>query len=182
MARFVSPHRNFSVGVRNARAAYLGPDGKMVPEVSELRANFTPDLRTAEDTALAKSAFTFRGMPIYEDGSPIDPSYRISVFDSEVAKLQEGWTDADEVLAIAALRAAVGSGSCAEVIPVAADRPWNGYDELTDPARIAELALAINADLAQVDQYERENLNRPQVLEAVQAAIAARDETITVSA
>ncbi len=181
MARFVSPHRNFSVGVRNARAAYLGPDGKMVPEVAELRADFTPDLRNAEDTALAKSAFTFRGMPIYEDGSTIDPSFRISVFDTEVAKLQLGWTDADEALAVAALRAAIGSGSCAEVIPVPTDKPWNGYDSV-DPTKIVELALAIDADLTQVAQYERENLNRPQVLDAVEAAIAARDEQITVSA
>lgn len=181
MARFVSPHRNFSVGVRSHRPSYLGQDGKMVPEVPELRADFTPDLRTAEDTALAKSAFTFRGMPIYEDGSEIDPSFRISVFDTEVAKLQNFWTDDDEALVIAALRANQGSG-CIEVIPAAADKPWNGYDELADPDRIVELAIAINADLAQVEQYERENLNRDKVLEAVQAAIAAQDESITVSA
>lgn len=182
MARFVSPHRNFSIGVRNARASYLGPDGKMVPAVEELRADFTPDLRTAEDTALAKSVFVFRGMPIYEDGSPIDPSFRISVFDTEVAKLQNGWSDDDEQLVIAAIRANVGSGSCAEVIPVAAAKPWNGYDGLTDPEKVVELALAIDADLAQVEQYERENLNRPEVVEALQAAAAERDETITVSA
>jgi hypothetical protein len=181
MARFVSPHRNFSVGVHNARASYLGPDGKMVPEVQELRANFTPDLRNSEDTALAKSAFVFRGMPIYEDGSEVDPSYRISVFDSEVAKLQEGWTEDDEALVIAALRATVGQG-CVEVIPAAAAKPWNGYDSLTDADKVVELALAIDADLAQVAQYERENLNRPAVVEALQAAAAERDETITVSA
>lgn len=181
MARFVSPHRNFSVGVRSHRAAYLGPTGKMVPEVPELSAEFTPDLRTAEDTALAKSVFTFRGMPIYEDGSEIDPSFRISVFDSEVAKLQNGWTDEDEEAVIEALRGAVGSG-CVEVIPAKAEKPWNGYDAVSDPDKIVELALAIDADLTQVQQYERENLNRDSVLAAIQDAIATRDETITVSA
>ena len=180
MARFVSPHRNFSVGVRNGRASYLGPNGAMVPEVTELRADFNPDLRTAEDTALAKSTFTFRGMPIYEDGSEIDPSFRVSVFDSEVAKLQNGWTDEDEQAAVAAVRASVGSG-CVEVIPVAATKPWNGYDELVDADRIVELATAINADLSAVAQYERENLARPDVLEALEA-VNAKDETIIVSA
>ena len=45
-----------------------------------------------------------------------------------------------------------------------------------------ELALAIDADLANVAQYERENLNREKVLEAIEAAVASRDETISVSA
>ena len=182
MARFVSPHRNFSVGVRSHKPSYLGPTGKMVPEVPELSAEFTPDLRTAEDTALAKSVFTFRGMPIYEDGSEIDPSFRISVFDSEVAKLQNGWTDEDEALVIEKLRATVGSGGCAEVIPAKAEKPWNGYDAVSDPDKIVELALAIDADLSQVEQYERENLNRDSVLAALQSAVSERDETITVSA
>ena len=182
MSRFVSPHRNFSVGVRSARESYLGPDGKMVPAVAELTANFTPDLRTAEDTALAKSVFTFRGMPIYEDGSDIDPAFRISVFDSEVAKLQNRWTDAEEALVVEALRTAVGSGGCAEVIPEKTPKPWNGYDGLEDADKIVELALAIDADLTQVEMYERENLNRDKVIEALQAAASERDETITVGA
>lgn len=183
MARFVSSHRGYSHGVRPHTEAHLGPDGKMVPEQRELAADFSPDLRTDEDLAFALSNLKFRGLPIFEDGSPVKPSYRVSVFDSEVAKLQNGWTDDEEALVVEALRAKGPIGSMyIEFVPEPAAKPWNGYDELTDADRIVELAKAIDADLVQVAQYERENANRPKVLDAIEAAQAAADEVITVQA
>ncbi len=183
MARFVSPHRNYAHGVRGAREAHLGPDGRMVPETRELLAQFTPDLRTDADITLAKSTFTFRGLAIHENGQHVDPTYRISVFDSEFAKLKEGWTDDEEALVVDTLRNRGPLGQMyVESVPVAAEKPWNGYDELDDAGRIVELAVAIGADLTLVEQYERENEGRPEVLEALKAAIDSADETIIVSA
>ena len=183
MARFVSSHRNYSHGVRNYIASHLGPDGKMVPEQTELQAQFTPDLRTDEDTAVAMAHLQFRGLPIFESGEEVGPFYRISVFDSEVARLQNGWTEDDEALVVKTLRESGPIGAMyVEVVPAKADKPWNGYDELVDAERVVELAVAINADLVSVAQYERENRNRPEVLAALDAAITAAGETITVSA
>ena len=183
MARFVSPHRSYAHGVRSAREAYLGPDGQMVPEVTALEAAFTPDLRTDEDIAIAKSTFKFRGMPIYESGQEVDPTYRISVFDSEVAKLQNGWTDDDEAFVVETLRHNGPIGQMyVEVIPVPAEKPWNGYDELTDADRIVDLAIGIGADLSKVIAYETENANREAVIDALQATLTEADETIIVSA
>jgi hypothetical protein len=183
MARFVSPHRNYRHGVRAAEAAHLGPDGVMVPEVTALAAIFTPDLRTDEDIAVAKSSFTFRGMPIFENGQEVEPIYRIAVFDTEVAKLQNGWTDEDEALVVEELRTRGPIGQMyVEVIPVPAEKPWNGYDELTDADRIVDLATGIGADLSLVMAYEAENQNRETVIDALTAALAEADETITVSA
>jgi hypothetical protein len=183
MARFVSPHRNYSHGIRNHVDAHLGPDGKMVPEQSELSADFSPDLRTDEDTAYALSNLKFRGLPIFEDGTPVQPHYRISVFDSEVAKLQNGWTDEDEALVVEALRTRGPIGTMyVEFVPAPAEKPWNGYDELDDPARIVELANGIDADLVKVIQYEKENKNRPAVLDALETAQSEADEVISVQA
>ena len=183
MARFVSPHRNYSHGVREYLPQRLGPYGDHLPEQKALAADFGPDLRTDEDLNLAKSTFTFRGLPIYENGQPVDPAYRVSIFDSEVAKLQNGWTDEEEALVVDTLRNNGPLGQMyVEVLPVPADKPWNGYDELEDAARIAELAVAINADLAQVILYESQNANRFFVIEALEAAKADADETIIVSA
>lgn len=181
MARFVSPHRNLTVGVRAFKESKLGPDGVMQPEVSELNAEFTPDLRTDEDIAVALSTFVFRGMPIYENGQEVRPHYRISVFDTDVAALQQGWTDEDKALVEYALRDKAGQ-THVEVIPVAADKPWNRYDEMTDADRIVELAVDFGADLTKVLQYEVENQNRADVKEALTAALNAADETIIVSA
>lgn len=183
MARFVSQHRNFSHGIRNAEPAHLGPDGRMVPEVSALDAQFTPDLRTDEDLAFALSTFNFRGLPIFESGKEVGASYRVSVFDTGIAKLQNRWTDADEALVIETLRGSNLNGAAfAELVPEPAAKPWNGYDEIEDAARIMELALAIDADLAKVLQYEQENQNRAEVTAELKHAIAAADETIVVSA
>ena len=183
MARFVSQHRNFSHGVREQKDAHLGPDGKMVPQVTALAVNFNPDLRTDEDLAFALSAFTFKGLPIFESGKEVPAAYRVSVFDSEVAKLQNGWTDADEALVVQTLRGSSMNGTAfAELIPVAAEKPWNGYDEVEDADRILELALAIDADLTKVLQYEAENQNRAEVKSALKETIDAADETIVVSA
>lgn len=183
MARFVSQHRNFVHGVRNPSAPHLGPDGKMVPEVTALAAQFTPDLRNDEDLAFALSTFKFKGLPIYESGKEVGASYRISVFDSEIARMQNGWTEADEAEVVAALRGSSMNGTAfAELIPEPAAKPWNGYDEQEDAARIVELALAIDADLQKVMQYETENRNRPEVVAELKDAIAAADETIVVSA
>ncbi len=183
MARFVSQHRNFNHGVRNQRDAHLGPDGKMVPEVTALAAAFNPDLRNDEDLAFALSTFVFKGLPIYESGKEIGPSYRVSVFDSEIARMQLGWTEADEAEVVAALRRSGMNGTAfAELVPEPAAKPWNGYDEVEDASRILELAVAIDADLSKVLQYEVENQNRPLVTAELKTAIAKADETIIVSA
>jgi len=183
MARFVSSHRAYSHGVRNHVPAHLGPDGKMVPEQHPLQAQFTPDLRTDEDTAVAMAHLQFRGLPIFEDGREIGPFYRISVFDSEVARLQNGWTEEDEALVVETLRTSGPIGSMyVEVVAAKADKPWNGYDDIKEADRIVELAVGISADLQKVVQYERENLARPEVIAALDAAIAEAGEQITVSA
>lgn len=183
MARFVSPHRNYSHGVREEKPQRLGPYGEHLPEQKALIADFGPDLRNDDDLALAKSTFTFRGLPIRENGQTIDPAYRISVFDSEVAKLRLGWTDEEEALVVDTLRNNGPIGQMyVEVLPVAASKPWNGYDELDDAARIVELALGINADIEQVALYEKQNQNRAEVLDALAALDTAASETIIVSA
>jgi hypothetical protein len=183
MARFVSSHRNYSHGIRGHVAAHLGPDGKMVPEQRDLSADFTPDLRNDDDTAFAMSNLKFRGLPIFEDGRPVEPHYRISVFDSEIAKLQNGWTDDEEALVVEGLRTRGPIGQMyVEYVPEPAAKPWNGYDELEDPARIVELAKAIDADFAAVLQYEKENKARGTVIEALEEAQAEADEVISVSA
>lgn len=161
----------------------MGLNGVMLPEVPALEAQFETDWRTDPDIALAKSVFTFRGLAIYENGQPVEPTYRISVFDSELAQLKHGWTDEDTEIVVEALRNEGPIGQMyVEVIPAPADKPWNGYDELDDPARIVELALAIDADLEKVVQYERENLKRAEVVGALKGALDAAGETIIVSA
>lgn len=184
MARFVSQYKNHTVGIRNHSESHLGRDGKMVPEVPGLEAVFEHRLTTASDVEEAKSRLTFKGlMQVEGTEEPYGYGLRVSVFDSEQAQLANGWSDADRILVEEVLRSAHGNGSdFFESIPAPAVKPWKGYDSVTDVDRILELALAIDADLAEVVSYERENKNREDVIAALLAAQAEQDETVIIRA
>ncbi len=90
-------------------------------------------------------------------------------FNSKDAQLQQGWTDEEHDLIVARL---VEQGYL-EVKPVKIAPPWPAYDKLvkqgqrTDAhvaAKIAEKVAEDGYDPAAVAEYERQNLNRPEVL------------------
>jgi hypothetical protein len=184
-ARFASQIQNLIVGVRSERPATdaLDHDGRPVriPAVPALDAVFSHALMTPADAVEAKARMNFIGTVEDEGGRPIDPTYRISVFDLETAALQNGWSEDEARLVVERLREGVGNDFI-ELTPVVASKPWNGYDNESEPERIVELALAIDADLSLVAIYEQENQNRPDVLEAISDALAAGEETTIVHA
>lgn len=183
MPRFVSQQKGHRVIVRNGRESYLGPQGDMVPPVTELVALFTHNLLTRDDAEEAKSRMHIRGTTEDEAGRPIDPAYRLSVFDSEVAQLQNGWTDEETDLVVAKLRSLLNRGDVIEIEPEPVVKPWNGYDAIEEPDRIVELALAVEADLAKVLAYEKANKARPEVIDALRAEIAdGEEESVVVHA
>lgn len=181
MARFVSQYLKYAHGIRSGRPARMGLNGTMEPEVSFLEAQFSHDPVTPKDALVAKSNLKFIAVPEDEAGNEIDPSYRVSVFDSEAAKLANGWSDEEEALVVEKLResADLGNAFC-EVLPDPILAPWPNYDS-TDPDAILGIARQIDADLEQVLAYERENANRPGVVDALAAALEG-EPTVVVRA
>ena len=170
MARFISQYLKFGHGVRDGVPSHMGLNGIMVPDLPALSAEFSHNGITDKDVFIAKATFNFVGIPEDEAGNPIDPSYRVSVFDSEAAKLANGWSDEEEQLVCDALRAHPEYGAAlVEILPEPTEAPWPNYDA-TDPEEIVKVAGLINADLEQALQYERENQARAGVIEALTEA------------
>lgn len=171
MARFVSQYLKFSHGVRDGIPSHMGLDGQMTPTVTRLEAEFSHNGATPKDALVAKGALKFTGVPQDEAGNDIDSSYRISIFDSEAARLANGWSESEEALVVETLR---GSGDYGrafiEVLPEPVEAPWPNYDQ-TDPDEIVKVSGLIDADLELVLAYEKENANRPGVIDALTEAL-----------
>jgi hypothetical protein len=195
MARFVSQYKGYVHGIRDGREPYLGLDGVMVPGRKGLEAAFLHEQMDAEAILIAKKPTSegglanpdpmkppFHGMQENEAGREYDVTPRLALFDSERDQLKYEWTDAERILVEETLRKSSMNGvHFVEVIPAPAERPWRGYDDITDTDRILELATAIDADFSQVIAYEKAHQNRDEVLDALEAA-QAEDETEIVTA
>ncbi len=126
----------------------------------------------------------FHGMQEDESGRPLPIEIRLAVFDSEVAKLANHWSDEVEAEVVEWLRSNPRYGvDFVEVVPAPVGKPWPGYDGVDDPDRIIEIAGDIEADLNAVLRYEKENAKRDWVIAALEREIESLDEAeIVVSA
>jgi hypothetical protein len=171
----VSDHANLRVVVRSARPAMYDDRGNLVRErLPGLAAEFTRGGCPEWAKQIAYETFEFRGLP---DG--VSRDYRLGVFDSFQAQQDNNWSDDDrqEVERKLVERA----GASRDFIIVSKPKipaPWSSYDELTvhgrrTAAHVAEKIVQIVRDTGvnpdSVLQYELENANRPEVVEAVRA-------------
>jgi hypothetical protein len=183
VAQFVSQNQNFRHGVRDEVPEHLGHDGKMVPGVRPLEAAFDRGGLTPEAITEAKAKLSFHGLMEHESGEDLDPVYRMSVFDSEVAQLQNGWTDDERALVENVLRASDENGRAyVEIVPAPAELPWANYDEVEEPEKVIEIAATIGADFDEIIRYELDNQNRDRWLEALREAKATQEEVVIVKA
>lgn len=140
---------------------------------------------TDYERKVARERLSFRGVPTEVDGTPIDPTLtRASAFDTE-------WVPER-------IRPQVESALLSNpdfnrayilVEKVKAAKPWPKYDETRGGGRgvstaqvIAERVSELGLNAEEVIQYERENKNRADVIEALEALGApAEEETLVVA-
>lgn len=142
----------------------------------------------------AEKTMVFQGVAQEMDEvTPVSLQARIGVFDTEVAQQLRGWSDEQREWIEQKL---IGSGDLGSqfilVEQARAPKPWPKYDELRAVGRrtvkdVAEKIAAMTQDLgidpADVVAYERENANRPEVLEALAAVgVEVVEDEITVTA
>lgn len=179
-ARFVSRYGAFSVGIRSAVKEHLGHDGQMVPPQRRLEAQFHRQLVTDDDFAVAVSSFNFPGLPFSEETqSHVSPRYRVSVWDSEWAKANEGYTDSEISLMIEGLRAEVGTDVVELTVPKAGV-PFPTYDECK-PEEILQILKVAGIPAEKAIAYERENLNRADLLRKLEG-VEVDDDAVVVQA
>lgn len=180
-ARFVSRYGKYSVGVSPAVKEHLGHDGEMVPRKRRVDAQFHVSLVTDEDFALALQSFNFPGLPFDEDtNSHVSPRFRVSAWDSESARLNEGLTDDEVARIIEKLRATAGPDHF-EIPAKKAGEPIPNYDDLPVEDILTIVKLA-GIDPEAVAAYESENQNRSELLDILQGVTAGDSDAVVVSA
>jgi len=198
--RFVSDKRGLSITVRSGSAEVRDPATRSItaPAEPDIEAKFSHDLL---DPEAIRQAWTprsqgglanidrrpdgsmpdspFRGIQEDESGKHLPAEIRFSVFDSEIAQLTQGWSDdvRDEVEQTLLAHA---GGDYVLVSPVPTGKPWNGYDDVTDPDDVIKIAALTNSDFASVLTYERENQARTEIIVALAKEIALLGETDVV--
>lgn len=131
----------------------------------------------------ALSTFLFTGLPEDRDTEQhVSPISRLSVFDSEATAKQNGWSQEEHDLVVETLRESPQYGAdFIEVGALKAKAPWNGYDKLSDPLKIAEAVELTGVNVADVIAYERENRARDEVLTLLEDLLdTVEDETSVV--
>lgn len=201
--RFVSHYRNYSYGVEVGKPELRDPFGNLSQQaVPDLEARFSHDLVDEDASRIAKLDRSegglaqvkpdasgrippepFHGMQEDDAGRLLPAEIRFSVFDSEIAQLQNGWTDEQREKVEQKLLSSGRRGSDFQLVErIPAVLPWNNYDAMTDVEKILTVAETIGADLASVFRYESDNQNRTEVLEAITEAQELAGEEIVVSA
>lgn len=162
--RFVSPYERFKIIAKHQDTEVLANGTSRVLAPGFI-AEFSPTDVTDFEREVARKSFSFRGTMTTLGGEPIDPAeHRISTFDSNVIQ-NAGLREEVEKF----LLNHVDHGRDF----IVADRPklkapWPTYDTV-HAAKIAAKVAEDGYDVAEVIAYERENKNRPTVIEALEA-------------
>lgn len=180
-ARFVSRYGNYSVGVQSAVREHFGTGESRLLR-RRIDANFQRVLVNDEDLALAIGSFVFTGLPEDVDtNTNISPRFRVSVWDSEWARLNEGWTDEEIDLIIEKLRNDPGFGiNHVEVSQAPTKAPFPAYDELSVD-EILQIVKITSIDPDSVIAYEQENKNRESLIKKLSGKVED-DDTVVVQA
>lgn len=178
MARFIAKYAKYRHGVRTGRFMVL-EDGQRQELSKELFAKFEVADAKPEEREFGAQVFKFAGLPEDRDTNEhVRPHYRVAGFDSEKAKEMYGWTDEEHDIVVNVLRNSPANGDeFIEVTPVKAPLPWPTYDSLTSAKKIVELASSIGVSLDDVLAYERQNANRDEVIDAIDAALNLQEES-----
>lgn len=177
--RVIARYGRYAVQVRSQiTEAYATGHTKVIQ--GQLIAHFHEGGLTPEERGLAKANWSFNGFYQEQDEvTPVEPDYRIGLFDSHVAQAQQGWSDEDrrtveeELARLAVLYPTT-------LIVISQERalpPWPNFDSFT--GSLNELCSKIVEDgypFEGVLAYEEENQDRPEVVQALKQLI---DDAVT---
>ena len=187
--RFISPNPELTV-------CLLSPiekpdpyrEGRQIIEKPGYIAQFRTGDFTKAEKDFAVKKFKFAGLPLHEDAlTPVEPDFRIATYDTSLinweplAKEYQMEPDEMKELIEQKLQDSVYHGT--SFVRFDAPRlqpPWRGYDNARSVKRIVELVQETGSDVEDVIAYERENKNRPEVIEALEALLQPSEPEATV--
>lgn len=171
--RFISKISSYKVAAVHDESELLA-DGTTKLISKGFMCEFEHGGLTNAEAEFARQAFVWKGLPIATDGTPLDPVrdlHRVGVFDSEWAPEHLREQVEQKLLS----RPGFGQDYVLFEQPKA-PAPWATYDQLVVRgqrtldhvvAKITEIVEETGTDPQAVIAYERENLNRGEVIEAM---------------
>lgn len=177
--RFAAKHGHHCVVIqKDIQERYATGAVKVLQRLIE--AQFRPEgLKPFEREYVLSQWHHWRGLyQEADEATPVQPDYRIGVFDSDTAQIQEGWTDDERLLAEHVLQTrAVADDTLLELPRTGVAAPWPRYDEFQGNVRQLLRRLTEDGyDLSQVLEYEQAMQARPAVITALEAQIAGEPE------
>jgi hypothetical protein len=174
--RFISPYPKYKlVAVHQTQEVLASGQPRVI--APGFIAEWRPHDATTAEREQARGTFTYRGTVTDEGGRQIDPidgQHRIGVFDTrEIGDL----VLRERVEAALQANPAFGFDYILAAEPVTLAPPWPAYDKLVVQGRrtidlvVEKIAATVSEngyDPALVAEYERQNLNRREVLEALE--------------
>lgn len=173
--RFISKIRNYSHGIRDEESEFVAAAGGRMQKRITLRgleAQFEGRGLTAYEQEVAIRELTHKGLPEDRDTRvDVSPLSRLSVYDSEKAQRELGFSDEEREIIEQTLLNSLENGKAYVHVPTPArPEPWPGYDTLSAEQIIDGLNTGlVQVELDDVIAYERENENRIEILEALSA-------------
>src|SRR5262252_9321479 len=139
-----------------------------------LDAQFTPGGLQPFERELALAKWEFKGLyQEADEATHVQPDYRIGVFDSVEAQLNNLWTDEERLLVEAVLSDPSRSADVLVLPRTTLTPPWPRYDDFNGTVRqLIKKLMEDGHDLEQVLAYEEASQNREPVLDALRAQLA----------
>jgi hypothetical protein len=187
--RFVSQFEGYGAQIRVQRQRAIDGGGVEVLQPG-LYVKFTPvnanGMLYENERRAALDHFTFRGLT--QDAGeaiPTDPIQRLSVFDTDEAAIENGWSPEDKALVEAKLTE-LALTTPQEVLLVAdtpVSAPFPNYDFYEgDPTALVVKLIEDGHDLEVVLNYEsRFGLKRPEIIEALEEGVRIGKEQTVIA-
>lgn len=175
--RFLSKYGRFATSVRREiTEAYA--TGATRTLQAQVVAQFHEGGMTPDERELALKSWFFEGS--YQDLGEvhtIEPDYRIGVFDSEQAQLEQGWDDATrEEVEQHLIRHSQRFEDVLVVPATMIPPPWPRYDDYTGtPAALVRKLVDEGHSLDAVLTYEKATQKREKIIAALEEAISDPD-------
>jgi len=140
-------------------------------------AAFKPDGLQPFERELVVTHWTFNGAyQEMDEATTVQPDYRIGVFDSEQAQLEEGWSDDTREQVENGLLDLVRFDYIIALPRTTLPAPWPNYDQYR--GSVGQLIKKLEDDghdLALALEYEKASQNRPALVAALDAKISGFD-------
>lgn len=176
VALFMS-ERQPAITVRSQKKVYSPKTGEHIDTIRQLVAEFRKGGVPTWALPIAENTFKMGGKP---PGLP--PQVWLNTYDSDLDAKERGWTEEEKALIEAKLRS---KGYIVEIVPTKPVAPWPTYDKIVVQGKrtIVHVAEKIASEVseggidpADVIVYERANLNRAEVIAALEGLSAEEEE------